>query len=743
MSTATATAGNQENPSLSSFQTAIAIIPPPYLHPRINSLRSLYDKSYKKWPAHINVLYPFVAPELLDLAVQTIRGVLEETGESGNGFTLELDTPGNFRHRQNATVYLSPGPHDGGTVKHPETGSGTNLRVLEELLASAFERRASSGPGDGAYRPHLTVGQTSLDSIAMNSLMSKAGRLVGGGMSWFVSRLAVLRRDEDGDMKIVDEILLGGTGAEIDDEIEGVAELDVSGLGLSATGVRQSTFQYSVEAEDWIAVNRPSITSPATSHPKGITIATYNCLIDSPFPPPLERYPLLLNAILSIHPTTPSLALPSLLCLQEVTDEFLAYILCDENIQTRYPFCSHSPQSVLPSIRNCIILVSQACGPFEWEWVDFTKRHKGAVVASFPRLGFVGNPLVLSVVHLTCGLTDGSVVAKAGQLKTLTGYLQGRWAGSEWIVAGDFNLPTSKHTIMSALSNRGITKETYEMFKEGLIDSDVFSDVWELCFGENEEDDVPYEAEDISGATKKDGEWGATFNPLTNPLAADRVQWSSDPRPQRYDRILVKRSGHMGARDIQRFGFPEMNDVDAGPVCGSDHWGLKAVLNIHPDVGEVEAGWETLGRLALLPVSINDQSLKKFVEELTPNREDYQAREAAITALREVLRQEKRARTTDTGDIPSRGAFPILLVPVGSYMMGVYDKNSDVDCLCLSTISIKTFFQVARQRIKKFGEDRGVRVVRFVNAKVPMLELKVGGVKVDLQYCQAPNLVEQ
>lgn len=679
-----------------------------------------------------------MAPEVLDSAVRKIRDMLEG-GEHGNGFTLELDSPGNFRHRQNATVYLSPGPHGRGTVEHPETPSGASLRALEGFLASAFGKEFRLAPGDGEYQPHLTIGQTSLDSVAMDSLMSKAAKLGGGRMSWFVSRLAVLKRDEDGDMKIVDEILLGGgSGAEIDNEaVEGITELDLTSKEFSEG--QSSTYRYSVEAEDWIMIDCSNIGSSASQQSKEITIATYNCLIDSPFPPPLERYPLLLNAILSIHPMSPSSALPSLLCLQEVTDEFLPYLLSNEHIQSRYPFCTHSPDSVFPSIRNCIILASQACGPFEWEWVGFTKRHKGAVVASFPRLGSVENPLVVSVVHLTCGLTDGSVAAKMSQLRTLTAHLQKWWAGSEWVVAGDFNLPTSEQTIATALRNQGITKETYEMVKGGLIDSDIFSDTWELCFGENEEDDTPYEAEEISGATQKDGEWGATFNPLTNPLAADRVQWSSDPRPQRYDRILIRRSGRIGVRDVRRFGFPEKGGVDTGPACGSDHWGLKAVLNIHSDIKGSEAGQGAVKKLELLPVSIDDQALKKYVQESMPSKEDHQAREAAIKTLKETLEQE---RATDIENIPSRAAFPILLVPVGSYMLDVYDKNSDVDCLCLSTISIKTFFQVSRQRIKKFGGERGVRVVRFVDSKVPMLELKIRGIRMDLQYCQAPNLVE-
>jgi hypothetical protein len=57
---------------------------------------------------------------------------------------------------------------------------------------------------------------------------------------------------------------------------------------------------------------------------------------------------------------------------------------------------------------------------------------------------------------------------------------------------------------------------------------------------------------------------------------------------------------------------------------------------------------------------------------------------------------------------------------------------------------LRVFFQVARQRIKRFGVGRGVRATRFVDAKIPVLELKVGDIKFDLQYCQAPTMmVEQ
>lgn len=753
---------------LSSFQTAIAILPPAFLHPQINSLRSLYDKSYKKWPPHINVLYPFVAPENLVPAVQRIRDLVrlgnadEKEKEKVLGFWLNLDQPGHFRHRQNATVFLSPGPHD-ATVERPETESGRALRRLEGLLSKQFTKGKGAGVGDGVFRPHLTVGQTSLDPVVMGSLVSKTGKLVGSGnrgLGWFASRLAVLKRDEEGDMRIVDEIILGREQGEEGDEdgeeeaIEGLGGLDLKDrLGNVGTGGPRSSFKFSTEADDWIPIDSTAVTTGPQFQPKEVTVATYNTLVDSPFPPPIERYPLLVRAILSVHSTT-SPASPSILCLQEVTDEFLSYLLSNDAIRARYPLCTHSPTSVLPSIRNCVILATASCGPFGWRWLDFAKHHKGAVVASFPRLGggeHGGGPLVVAAVHLTCGLSNGGIAAKASQLKALTTYLQTTHPSDEWIVAGDFNLQTSKHAIASALANKGISRETYEQIQAGLIDEEVFSDAWELCFGEGEEDNVRYEAEDVQvawGANKGDGESGATFNPLTNPLAAERVQWSLDPRPQRYDRVLIKRSGNLRARDVRRFGFPDVSSggghdtTTTGPVCGSDHWGVKAVFDIH--IGSKGAfplaGQDSNLKLPLKQADISDQLLKTFVETSIPTPSDDRVREAAIKTLKEVLEQEQE---TATG-APSRGAFPIVLAPVGSYALGVYSKDSDVDCLCMSTISSKTFFQVARQRIKRFGAGHGIRVIRFVDAKIPVLELKVGDIKFDLQYCQAPTvMVEQ
>jgi hypothetical protein len=40
-------------------------------------------------------------------------------------------------------------------------------------------------------------------------------------------------------------------------------------------------------------------------------------------------------------------------------------------------------------------------------------------------------------------------------------------------------------------------------------------------------------------------------------------------------------------------------------------------------------------------------------------------------------------------------------------------------------------------------DDDGVRAVHYINSLVPIVELVVRGIKIDLQYCQAAELLER
>src|SRR4051794_40156488 len=91
--------------SLTSPNTALALLPPKALWPRIDRLRALYDKAYPKWPPHINLVYPFVHPELLDDAVDRVGAALASSPYS-LGTEVSLNQTGVFPHKRDNTIFL-------------------------------------------------------------------------------------------------------------------------------------------------------------------------------------------------------------------------------------------------------------------------------------------------------------------------------------------------------------------------------------------------------------------------------------------------------------------------------------------------------------------------------------------------------------------------------------------------------------------------------------------------------------
>jgi len=48
-----------------SHRTAIAAIPPPECWEPIQAIRRVHDRQIGRWMPHVNLLYPFVTPDLL------------------------------------------------------------------------------------------------------------------------------------------------------------------------------------------------------------------------------------------------------------------------------------------------------------------------------------------------------------------------------------------------------------------------------------------------------------------------------------------------------------------------------------------------------------------------------------------------------------------------------------------------------------------------------------------------------
>ncbi|KAI1881385.1 hypothetical protein JX265_000211 [Neoarthrinium moseri] len=743
--------------SCGSHDTAICVVPPRSLWGTVDRLRSLYDKAYEKWPPHINLVYPFVKVDSLEQASARISSCLAASNEIRNGtFPVSLNAVGVFSHRHDNTVFV----HDN------DASRTSRLESLRNLVLEALGQRGS------AYRMHLTIGQSEDISSAPHGFLLQKASLIPA-LNWDVQELCLLVRERthiDGNsssrMKVWATISLKDFSVH---RMSPTAEL-YEGIRLKApsdelqeciTGNSDRTwppFYYSAGAQAW-KPHHTTVTEEERDTPENVRIASYNVLAEFEYPPSHLRYPLLLKNILD------EAAVADVLVLQEVTDDFLIYLLQDGAIRREYPFVSHGPPDQedidpLPSHLNVVVLSKWS---FSWKWISFRRKHKGSVVLQFDHLGkrvddtFV--PVILATVHLTCGLTDGSVAAKKIELQNIIKYLTEAYPHNPWILAGDFNITTSTYTIGAALQKKAISSQTakYLANLETMLTESGLSDTWMIARLENlalmpSDDDHHLNLSDAF-----EGEEGATFNPVVNELAAAIVGSGFNNRPQRYDRILVKSaetfsiSGfnmfgqHAGIADEnpQEYSSSDQKIVHLG--FASDHWGVRCSLKVSSERPQPSIE-ETTKPTVAMQLTPGPESLAKPSElrkcladrNIIPSEIDMETREQALQLLEDVLLEDGSEATMYQNRLGQR----FVIVPVGSYGLGVWTTSSDIDCLCIGPISTKTFFALARQRLRK-ASSRDVKLLRQVNANSgTMLELEVLGIKMDLQYCPSALIAE-
>jgi poly(A) polymerase Pap1/uncharacterized protein (UPF0248 family)/exonuclease III len=438
-----------------------------------------------------------------------------------------------------------------------------------------------------------------------------------------------------------------------------------------------------------------------------VTIITYNMMAESSSPSFKSRLQLITDALSTATPPLNSSL--KVLCLQEINNAMLPLILSELFIQTNFPFSTHMPASLLPSHRN---LVTLASAPFTHFLLSFPERHKTALVIALEY-----QPLEVANVHLTSALSNDAVEVKRVQMEALTRFLTlERTTGKEVFVAGDFNLTTSSHTIETALSRDIITPETAQKIRKV-----INYEIWDDAFNHFPSSETG-NAHELS-----DGEEGATFDRLTNLLAA-MSESPIDNRPQRYDRVLFKKGGSCLVHSFGNFGYPTKDGR-----CGSDHYGTRATFRIG---GSKNTSIDLKGLdLDISSVHLNDidvvedsTSLDGMIEPFLPTASDRDQRREAITLLRQTLTSDK-------------GTSDVIFAPLGSYCMDTYFADSDVDMLAIGSVAPQVFFELATTRLR--DSDDGFKSVHFVNSLVSIVEVCVLGIKFDLQYCQAPELLER
>ncbi|KAH8736645.1 hypothetical protein BGZ61DRAFT_470180 [Ilyonectria robusta] len=724
--------------AFTSHQTALCLIPPRDIWPDADRLRCLYDKAYGAWPPHINVIYPFVRPEVLSDAAD----ILSQLALSQHHHRrIKLGTGDAFIRKHHNTIFLRP---DHG----PDTAA---LSQLRDEICDALDQ-----PRGRDYRPHMTIGQSDDALAAPHHFLIEKVRLLSP-LAWDLGQIALLTRDAThsggegprpmmlwATLDLSSQLLTRFQPPQHFYESPGIV-FKSGDLSLTPKATAQPSFQ--CISGTWQATAMSPIVGDAQLVLDNLIVASYNVLAEFEWPPNSNRYPGLVDNLLS------SRAAADVLVLQEVTDHFLPFLLANKDIRLRYPFATHGPPGQpnigpLPSLLNVVVLSKF---PLQWEHLPFQRKHKGCAVVQFPTIGTRDSndrfrPWVLTACHLSQGLTDGAVVAKMKEVQRMLDHLSIHYAQHPWILAGDFNLATSSYTVDAARKKQDITSNTVQYLHDidMILSNAGFQDTWlttRLESGESSDVVTDYQ----SAADAYEGEQGATFNPFVNSLAAKLVGTGLNNRPQRYDRILIKPNNQYRPQGFNMFGQTPSGQSDGDePSYASDHWGVRCLLvraSVEDDTKESVLP-ETKVHLRKAPPGLHNlDDLKRCLDRhgCLPTEVDGAGRKHALLVLENALLDADRPGA----QADSRSGLVLTIVPVGSYGLGVWTDASDIDCLCIGSISSKTFFLLALQRLRKAASE-GIKVLRRVKANSGyMLELEVCGIKVDLQYCAATSIAER
>jgi len=165
--------------------SAICIVPPLACWDPIQHVRCFNDKSFVRWPPHVNILYPFEQDEPTGAVFQAAAARAADALRHVQPFDLRLQSFGRFDHRSSCTLWLRP-------------SQGEGLLTVQAALEAAFPHCSdlSSDPSRSieGFEPHLSVGQWKSAAAADAAARRLAAALPPGGIGFAVDRVWLISR---------------------------------------------------------------------------------------------------------------------------------------------------------------------------------------------------------------------------------------------------------------------------------------------------------------------------------------------------------------------------------------------------------------------------------------------------------------------------------------------------------------------------------------------------------------------
>jgi len=148
---------------------------------KVQDFRKIHDRQFRRWPPHINILYPFVAKKYYKEALPLIKKALIGI----KPFEITFKEIRYFEHKsKRCTLYLAPNPKE-------------KMKELYSRLLKVFPFCNHQSSFKGGFTPHLSIGQAQ-NKIEAEKLLEEAKNELCP-ISFFVKSVYILSRNDPPD----------------------------------------------------------------------------------------------------------------------------------------------------------------------------------------------------------------------------------------------------------------------------------------------------------------------------------------------------------------------------------------------------------------------------------------------------------------------------------------------------------------------------------------------------------------
>lgn len=516
------------------------------LYSSIQEIRKNGDKSYCRWPIHINLLFPFI--KATSTEIQTKISTICTTIQP---FTITLEKFNYLEHKNSCTVYL-------------EIAEGKDKIInLHNLLIEEFTQCKKEDERVGGYFPHLTVAQTKSPQEAI-SLIEKLS------LSWKCNKIKVnldkihwLQRDKNTAFSTKLEFFLGSNVTQTTNQLK---KGDNQWLTTLVEKIYPNewtiipSWQWHIKEKKWKEVtNNKAVKKNSKA---SFSLLSYNVLYDIPDKTKGINHDTRIPALISLLKNLDV----DIISLQEVTPSILKVLL--EETWVRKSFY----------VTDCIENNASTVNPYgqiilsRFPIIDVKiygfSIHKKIIAATISLFGV--KTLVFSI-HLTYG--DNPEKGQRKRLEEMSVIKELSQTVDDSIITGDWNCVASNELIDMKTH---YTMEQITPYNFSTNPPSDFQDILDFFENENYFDKV-------------------TFNPEENPTAKKTLLHQSSIS-RRIDRICIKSKNYQPRIWLRTGMYPcGCNDDIFNPskiLYPSDHYGILSIFSPTENTLKKDESWK-------------------------------------------------------------------------------------------------------------------------------------------------------